>query len=125
MSQPKHTPGPWEFRCEVTPLTHKTERIEGYVSGNPKLVPKHERPHGSKNKIVTETTESVAFVHGATIDEMQANAHLIAAAPELLELLKSVAANRRLLNDDHFSGVADKLFAQIDGVLARAEGREP
>ena len=58
------------------------------------------------------------------LKKVRANAALIAAAPEMFALLKSVQANRKLLNDEHFSGVSEKLFAMIAATLSKAEGRE-
>lgn len=47
---------------------------------------------------------------------------LIAAAPELLMLVNSFVINRKQLNDEHFSGVADRLFERAAEVVAKAKG---
>jgi hypothetical protein len=65
MSNAKHTPGPW-----------KPHHIKEHFSGTPELFQIHWSDDG---ECVSE------IVHGA------ANAHLISAAPELLEALKLVA----------------------------------
>lgn len=76
MSASKHTPGPWE----VKPLTGANDKGHGYI--------------------FAQGDELVASVLAATnadpvfgterIIRGQANAHLIAAAPELLEALEGV-----------------------------------
>ena len=51
-------------------------------------------------------------------------ARLTAAAPEMLEALRTVLSNRRLLNDEHFSGVSDRLFSRIREIIEKAENGE-
>lgn len=47
---------------------------------------------------------------------------LIIEAPELLMLVNSFVVNRKQLSDEHFSGVADRLFNYAAEVVARAKG---
>ena len=69
MSEAKHTPGPWEFGPN-----HSSTGLAGQLV----VRPAGEFPHG----------EWVADVGSMYDDHREANASLIAAAPELLEALK-------------------------------------
>lgn len=78
MSAPKHTPGPWEFRV---------------YAGGCIIVSKHDAPGRS----VRDWLKGVSVIVDAQIDDDQGNAHeaspdahLIAAAPELLKALKDL-----------------------------------
>jgi hypothetical protein len=92
MSESKHTPGPWLARFD--------ERRDNYqIFGAGKT--------GMRPWIAITKCESVPAHH-------EANAHLIAAAPDMLGALKY--ARRFLRKEDH-----DTDF--VDGVIAKAEGR--
>lgn len=82
----KHTPGPWE----------KFEDKNGVV-----------RVGGAEH--------SVASINNPFLDN-EANARLIATAPELLEALKE--ASNQLTSDGH----CPALIASIDAVIAKATG---
>ncbi len=78
---------------------------------------------------LSDATFRPARAQGETAEECQANAHLIAAAPELLEVLRSLVDRARLVTDNAF-GVW-RIESSIDGVIAearvaiaKAEGRE-
>jgi hypothetical protein len=88
MSKPKHTSGSWEAIDRTVATTDKYRRI------------------------VAECGQSTSH----EVD--QANAKLIAAAPEMLEALKSVAAFIDLEFGSHPQGDA------IEKVILKAEGRE-
>ena len=92
----KHTPSPWSFALDSE---------EGLYR-------------------LTAGKELIAKAVGQNQETDEANARLIAAAPELFELLGAVLNNRRLLNDEHFSGVSERLFSKIKDALKKAEGRE-
>lgn len=69
MSEAKHTPGPWEFGPN-----HSSTGLAGQLV----VRPAGEFPHG----------EWVADAGSMYDDHREANARLIAAAPELLEFVK-------------------------------------
>lgn len=55
------------------------------------------------------------------IDECRANAKLMAAAPDLYEVVAAFALNRRSIKtDEPFGGALAKLFAMADAALAKA-----
>ncbi len=97
-----HTPGPW-----------MTKRAAVQTDGAYDFA------------VVTETTDIIAETFGrsgvATYHDAEANARLIAAAPELLAALK---AAREFGLDDFKSG-EQPIYEQMDAAIAKAEGREP
>ena len=102
----KHTPGPWKAH----PTGHSR-------SGKPD----YEIHWSDDGECVAEV------VHG------EADAHLIAAAPELLEALKRsfevLKTASRQLSEDHRLVLSGRgwgwmTIAQIECVIARAEGEE-
>ena len=103
----KHTPGPWVYdNC-------------GIKIGNPETGFPVFRIIDDENHIVVTTQEA-----GTTGDNfhdccarVEANARLIAAAPELLEVLKEVFEHRAR------SGVGGPLLKRICDVLDKAEGK--
>lgn len=105
-TQAAHTPGPWAFTAHTGPrdVTLKRHHFRVGQAGAP--------------------NRGVAIAFG----DDEANARLIAAAPDLLTALKQVrfhcvvegATGRAsvALNANH------AVFAQIDAAIAKAEGRE-
>ena len=95
MSAPKHTPGPW-----------------GY--------------DGAYDVVMRDDVGAwIACVNFEHVDEEQAvaDAHLIAAAPEMLEALKRLrAVATQSLDIDLIDGGLDAL-AEVDAAIAKAEGR--
>ena len=97
MSDPKFTPGPWKW-------LH-------YPDGR---------------KLLAALSRAVVHCPDAPIGMDEADAHLIAAAPDLYAALRDLAALVRgecpsTLNED--SGGDAALSLRIDGALAKAEGR--
>jgi hypothetical protein len=72
MSAPKHTPGPWNLGSSNVPVS---------------LLSVHASIAGSKHSTIARL--SLPKKVGIGYDEAEANARLIAAAPELLEALKA------------------------------------
>lgn len=89
----KHTPGPWAVHGDIGTLIGSDDRKMMLAE----VLYKH---------VVTEW--------GRPLDEAQANARLIAAAPDLLAVVES-AANwfGELGNDDGAQGLLDDLRAAI------------
>ena len=71
---------------------------------------------------MSDATFRPARVQGATAEECQANADLIATAPELLRLLKAVQPI--FWNDGPLVKAYAHLENEIDAMIARAEGRQ-
>jgi hypothetical protein len=71
---------------------------------------------------LSDATYRPARAQGETAEECQANADLIATAPDLLRLLK--ALQPILWNDGPLARAYQHLEDEIDAVIARAEGRE-
>jgi len=101
----KHTPGPWKVHSNYTV------------------------PYGSFNmgRDVGPCGRAVCTVIGEFEkpmpgEEAEANARLIAAAPDLLAALRAFVLNERQLNDEHFAGPQARLMAFARETLAKATG---
>lgn len=92
MSKVTHTPGPW------TPITAGTRTLTGVDTGG------LYRYHAYWDGIAENA-------------EMEANARLIAAAPDLLEALKDTRTNCGDLLPDYYAVL-------IDAAIAKAEGED-
>ncbi len=118
----KHTPGPWEFGPN-----HSSTGLAGQLV----VRPAGEFPHG----------EWVADVGSMYDDHREANARLIAAAPDLLEVAQAARARIALERDvfvdcnaypDGSLLQADKatldgmneLLARMDAAIAKATGEK-
>lgn len=115
MTNTKHTPAPWRFYKATTQNRYEvvTEAI------NPLMPPDCKTPLAH--------IASVYFAHfdgcGATKEQAEANASLIAAAPDLLEALKAVMMKLKsntLINERDVRFLTEA--AEI--AIAKAEGRE-
>jgi hypothetical protein len=107
----KHTPGPWEIR---------TDNDGTHIVGGDRFY--------DIAKVVIESTDTAAHY------ETQANARLIAAAPEMYEALKAIASFRRNMTNEsleNIGGINDgrdraiKLTGCIEiaeALLAKVEG---
>jgi hypothetical protein len=92
MSAPKHTPGPWDVRYDYM------VQAKSFEDG--RLVP-------------------VAQPYGVNCNgtDLFANARLIAAAPDLLEVAKSI------LVDDLLPYLPAEYIAKVRAAIAKAEGK--
>lgn len=99
-----HTPGPW--RVEAARAWCEDAGGRFVISAG------IHSPHGAPFAV-------------AYLDADDADAHLIAAAPEMLEVVRGLALNHRHLTcDPHFAGVFERLVNMAKAVLVKAEGRE-
>jgi hypothetical protein len=106
----QHTPGPWSVhgtRAVVVPTLHLRRPLGGHEDA----------------RIDRETyAQEICALHwpdrNRSEDEVQANAHLIAAAPELLEIAEMV-----LPGVDAWGN--EKQAAKIRAVIAKALGSNP
>lgn len=95
----RHTPGPWR-------LSERPQAGYGVVAEKPKV-------SGGTDAICTCRP---AYRTDKSHDEAEANARLIAAAPDLLETLKIA---RKCLRNCHYVGPEREM---IDAAIAKAEG---
>lgn len=105
--KPNHTPGPWFV---VTDFPYADEFILG-----PQVV--------AISAIEDDMTDPIAWMSDVPVaDEptMEANAKILAAAPEMFALLKRASDVYRL-----DARPADHFMIEIDNFVAQMEGREP
>jgi len=94
----KHTPGPWTYN--YAPSTGF-----GCGYGKSQIIDSQNRPLAAVASVAPQSGEMYkkGTMSQATIDELEANAALIAAAPELLEacrLSEAVLAEHEQYDDD-------------------------
>ena len=108
MSETRHTPGPWAVVDELDIISSGQSPIDGtFVVGV---------------DVATCGTSIVEFYEIA-----KANARLIAAAPELLEQLKSILScfkmTQLLMSDSKDRALTREIAKNAEEVIAKAEGR--
>jgi len=104
MSENKHTPGPWATMPEEVDRPYI--RIRGTRLGG-------------RYKVANVLTPDHEGVHAREAVETRANAKLIAAAPDLLEVLHEIAA------DGVHSNVVPYLHRKALAAIAKATGAQP
>ena len=95
MSKSKHTPGPWQVRTDL--------------DGKPKL--------DSRNGYAVERADPTAGKPFVVSTWSLPNAHLIAAAPDMLEALRLALYAVTEIDNSH------KSLRQIRAAITKAEGR--
>ena len=105
MSEFKGTPGPWEIKPEEVDKHYI--RIRGTQLGG-------------RYKVANVLTPVYEGVHEREAKETRANAHLIAAAPELLEALQQTIPHMR--EQSKLDGHAFGTLQLIRRVIAKALG---
>lgn len=89
-----HTPGPWAANSDGSAIKAGKITVADCIPDHP----------GDR----------------APREQFLPNARLVAAAPELLEVLNGFVLNWRHMNDDHFTGPRDKLLALAEAAIAKA-----
>lgn len=112
----KHTPGPWEVKSGMS-----CRRVEDTHGGAVTIIYNHQEYNGEACGSITSQNK--------TDDELQANARIIAAAPELLEACEALlvmmgkqGGHRKL--DDQLTWRAndEKAEATARAAIAKAKG---
>lgn len=106
MSEAKHTPGPWRLPHFVS---EDSGCDCGYIFANDDRMGAVASVHFHKRECDDNPPK----------DEAKANARLIAAAPDLLEALKAVAALDEC--EAHFEDAFERLLPQIRAAISKAE----
>lgn len=101
MSKPKHTPGPW-------------------ISGQDGIVISESGLWIAKADHPSKMLAGTNVPSKAKADKMRANAHLIAAAPELLKFLKILADRLDTDPSKEYQTILDGALK----VIAEAEGKD-
>lgn len=99
----KHTPGPWKFEHTTSPYfdTHTGERRDMHYYD---IV-------GQRD--ICGTSSRHVVCHMSLTDDRSENASLLAASPDMLDMLKTIE------NDSN--QVPDWLWNKIQAVIAKAE----
>jgi hypothetical protein len=117
-----HTPGPWmlhpRFPEYVVPAADSRKGIGGSVDP----VQEHER-YAKLIHQVTYTEHPQFHASRVTKAEAQANAHLIAAAPDLLASLKEMEQMLHLWMRDNTGPNELDVLERCERALAKAEGK--
>ncbi len=99
-----HTPGPWQVHHRHSQSGNKGNAIDGlgwdFVDGKG---PEEACTRGLFSK--------------------EADARLIAAAPEMYEMLKTTAKNIRSLREAKVCNTYDNWLEHVEAVIAKAEGK--
>jgi len=113
MTQGKHTPGPW-FVPDQTYARNLTVEVDDGIACP-----------GSGGAM--SYTTDVCVLGWSGTPEWDANARLIAAAPDMLEALQAVGQSlgQGDRNDRMTYFVRDTVFAEVQAAIARATGDKP
>lgn len=100
MSESKHTPGPWIFDGDLV----WAASIDGYVA----------------NTRTEDMTSGENIAKRDALEQIEANARLIAAAPDLLDALKSIVMSAEIGN----AAILGPLLVSARAAIAKATGEE-
>lgn len=107
----KFTQGPWRFWRHVNKKYPEMSQTAVFGTGDKRFV------------MIAQMHDDAAAAPEQTIKEIIANAHLIAAAPEMYFLLIEIAAFFRY-GPENGSMRGDYLLSRIEEVLKKARGEE-
>lgn len=96
----KHTAGPWHHSAGYQAVLSNDDQIVADVRGIYRPPLTRDTPTGERRTLISETYQ---------VDETEANARLIAEAPAMLEIIRSLASP----GINHGASIA--LLARIDG----------
>ena len=103
----KHTPAPWVLEIF---------QVENYGDLTAAEIGENGRYRGKIARL-----QSAEHIDGIAKDELIANAHLIAAAPDMLEALKAISeVGIREIHD--WQAIAERMQATALAAIAKAEG---
>jgi hypothetical protein len=104
----KHTPGPWELR------EYKQEKVVSSWNVHIGEYQVHIFPY---KRIYSDDRQQSGFVQN---DQVMADAHLIAAAPELLEALKDISR----METEYANATVKRMGMAARAAIANAEGEK-
>ena len=108
MSAPMHTPGPWSVYADMrTDVCRATGDELSYVAG------------WNIESPAEEIVGCEGIISGPT---SEANARLIAAAPELLEALEEARRQLEYVDGRFPTGTTPAVLARINAAIAKARG---
>ena len=101
------TPGPWKISRTAGRRHDLRRTISSSIYSKPGI---------------TDGRDCIVEVFGLSIENTEANAHLIAAAPELYKACKM--AIEATGGSKHWQGETEKFLLAMETALAKAEGKE-
>ena len=113
----KHTPAPWVLT--IKPAEHDADFTVAEI----------EQPRSVKYRGAVTRMQSAEHIYGIGRDELIANAHLLAAAPDMLDVLEQCAeyfdkfADADHDQDGFVANEAMQMLTLVMNVIAQAEGR--
>lgn len=118
----EHTPGPWSVHCDwplvVVPKGHERRSI-GASSNEAQ-----DREHYALKIAFAAFNKYSIFAHETTEDQARANARLIAAAPDMLDVLRDLLPYVGSCVDwDDPGSPAEADWRRIQAVIAKATGK--
>jgi hypothetical protein len=117
----KHTPGPWLANVSDDHLGNRWAEIfpaSGVVGGG----------HYRGEICSMQSAEYLSHGHGITREEIEANAHLAAASPDLLDVVQKIVSRSVAAGQDscgqEMVKFREALLEEARAALAKAEGGE-